>query len=323
MTGNHAFKDNNADAVNGDSASEPTYYSMVSKASHRSSDGNARHMSSHATVQSWPGLTKAFMALIGATVMAASLMGTMKIMPAMAAGDKTDHHVPIVSNEDGTVAASRSFTREPLKSNLLKESTSVGNETGGWDMSDSNLGYNLIKNADEQTKKIEAKRKAEEEQKRKDEEALKAQEQVPSSSSSNADASNSWTRSDLPDVPSSTVGRKITDEAAKLVGQHMDCTMLVSKAIYAATGIWFHGWPEDYANMPGVTEVNWKDAQPGDILIYPDGSSFDMNGRGHADHVAIYAGNGMAVHGGWNGYTVAIATADVSYQAPRVFRLQR
>lgn len=33
------------------------------------------------------------------------------------------------------------------------------------------------------------------------------------------------------------------------------------------------------------------------------------NGGAHYDHVALYVGNGQAVHGGWNGYSVALASA--------------
>jgi cell wall-associated NlpC family hydrolase len=53
--------------------------------------------------------------------------------------------------------------------------------------------------------------------------------------------------------------------------------------------------------------------QPGDLLYYSDG------GAGVA-HIAIYVGNGQAVHGGWTGYTTALASADVGsgYVAIRV-----
>ena len=35
----------------------------------------------------------------------------------------------------------------------------------------------------------------------------------------------------------------------------------------------------------------------------------DGTGGAHYDHVALYVGNGQAVHGGWNGYSVALASA--------------
>ena len=47
--------------------------------------------------------------------------------------------------------------------------------------------------------------------------------------------------------------------------------------------------------------------QPGDILIYANTGGW--NGGAHYDHVALYVGNGQAVHGGWNGYSVALASA--------------
>ena len=63
----------------------------------------------------------------------------------------------------------------------------------------------------------------------------------------------------------------------------MDCTALVSQAL-AARGINFHGWPEEYVNVPGGHVVTDGSLQPGDILIY-------------------------ANTGGWNGYSVALASA--------------
>ena len=96
------------------------------------------------------------------------------------------------------------------------------------------------------------------------------------------------------------------DRAYSLIGQSMDCTALVSQAL-AARGINFHGWPEEYVNVPGGHVVTDGSLQPGDILIYANTGGW--NGGAHYDHVALYVGNGQAVHGGWNGYSVALASA--------------
>ncbi len=74
-----------------------------------------------------------------------------------------------------------------------------------------------------------------------------------------------------------------------------------------ARGINFHGWPEEYVNVPGGHVVTDGSLQPGDILIYANTGGW--NGGAHYDHVALYVGNGQAVHGGWNGYSVALASA--------------
>ena len=74
-----------------------------------------------------------------------------------------------------------------------------------------------------------------------------------------------------------------------------------------ASGINFHGWPEEYVNVPGGYVVTDGSLQPGDILIYANTGGW--NGGAHYDHVALYVGNGQAVHGGWNGYSVALASA--------------
>ena len=67
----------------------------------------------------------------------------------------------------------------------------------------------------------------------------------------------------------------------------MDCTALVSQAL-AARGINFHGWPEEYVNVPGGHVVTDGSLQPGDILIYANTGGW--NGGAHYDHVALYVG---------------------------------
>lgn len=82
--------------------------------------------------------------------------------------------------------------------------------------------------------------------------------------------------------------QRIANAALAQVGVTQDCTMLVTNSL-AAVGIYHHGWPVSYMNLGTVTQ----NPVPGDIIVYQG-------------HVAIYIGNGMAVHGGWNGWTTAI-----------------
>lgn len=77
------------------------------------------------------------------------------------------------------------------------------------------------------------------------------------------------------------------------LGRRQDCTMLVTNAL-AAAGINFHGWPAGYFSL-GYT-VSGSEARPGDLIYY------DNAGAG-VPHIALYIGNGMAIHGGWQGST--------------------
>lgn len=227
-----------------------------------------------------------------------------------------------------TVAASRNYSR----TSLLTETVNTDNE-GEWTLGagEDGLGEALSADADAQTKKLDeekaekeaeeqaAKEKAEAEAKAEAEKKA-AEEAAAATGTDSADTSSDSTNSSADtgsSAGSSTVkttgtasskyGQKIADGALALVGGHMDCTMLATLALKAGTGIYFHGWPEDYRNFPGAVEVSLSEAEPGDILVYRDGTSYDMNGPGHADHVAIYIGGGKAVHGGWNGSNVAVA----------------
>ncbi|WP_120521202.1 NlpC/P60 family protein [Arthrobacter celericrescens] len=96
-------------------------------------------------------------------------------------------------------------------------------------------------------------------------------------------------------------GAAIAAAAYAQLGVAQDCTALASNAL-AAVGINFHGWPADYLSL-GRT-VSAAEAQPGDLIYYQNG------GMGMA-HIAVYVGNGQAVHGGWNGGTTALYSANV------------
>ena len=102
-------------------------------------------------------------------------------------------------------------------------------------------------------------------------------------------------------TPASGQGQAILSAAEGQIGVNQDCTALVSNAL-AAVGINHHGWPASYKSLG--TPVSAAEAQAGDIAYYADG------GAG-VPHVAIYAGNGQAIHGGWNGNQTVKTTANV------------
>jgi cell wall-associated NlpC family hydrolase len=96
-------------------------------------------------------------------------------------------------------------------------------------------------------------------------------------------------------------GAAIASAALSQLGVAQDCTALATNSL-AAVGIHYHGWPAGYLSL-GRT-VSAAEAQPGDLIYYANG------GMGMA-HIAVYIGNGQAVHGGWNGGTTAVFSANV------------
>ncbi|MDI3195311.1 NlpC/P60 family protein [Pseudarthrobacter sp. AL07] len=102
-------------------------------------------------------------------------------------------------------------------------------------------------------------------------------------------------------VAASGKGAAILSAAYAQLGVTQDCTMLVTNAL-AAVGINFRDWPAGYLSLG--TTVSAAEAQPGDLLYYADG------GAGVA-HIAVYAGNGQAVHGGYNGNQTVVFSANV------------
>ncbi|MGO4806266.1 NlpC/P60 family protein [Arthrobacter sp. 2MCAF15] len=99
----------------------------------------------------------------------------------------------------------------------------------------------------------------------------------------------------------SGAGATIAAAAYAQIGVSQDCTALATNAL-AAAGIHYHGWPAGYLSL-GRT-VSAAEARPGDLAYYQNG------GVGMA-HIAVYVGNGMAVHGGWNGGTTALYSVNV------------
>jgi peptidoglycan DL-endopeptidase CwlO len=104
-----------------------------------------------------------------------------------------------------------------------------------------------------------------------------------------------------PTASASGKGAAILSAAYAQLGVMQDCTMLVTNSL-AAVGINFHDWPAGYLSL-GRT-VSAAEAQPGDLIYYADG------GAGMA-HIAVYAGNGQAVHGGYNGNQTVVFSANV------------
>ncbi|MEO8222299.1 MAG: NlpC/P60 family protein [Specibacter sp.] len=102
-------------------------------------------------------------------------------------------------------------------------------------------------------------------------------------------------------VTKSGIGATIASAALAQLGVAQDCTALASNSL-AAAGINFHDWPAGYLSL-GRT-VSAGEAQPGDLIYYADG------GMGMA-HIAVYIGNGQAVHGGWDGGTTAVFSVNV------------
>ena len=100
---------------------------------------------------------------------------------------------------------------------------------------------------------------------------------------------------------SSNKGAAIYQAALAQLGTFQDCTLLVTNAL-KAVGINFHDWPAGYMSLGTVVPAS--QAQPGDLIYYANG------GTGLA-HIAVYAGNGQAVHGGWLGNQTALNTANV------------
>jgi hypothetical protein len=94
------------------------------------------------------------------------------------------------------------------------------------------------------------------------------------------------------DVPAGVGAQGIVAAAYAQLGDMQDCTALVERSLRAV------GIPagdlgtrvSEYTALGGV-EVSSGNYAPGDILIYP------------GQHVAVYVGNGQAVHGGWGGTT--------------------
>ena len=119
-----------------------------------------------------------------------------------------------------------------------------------------------------------------------------------------------------PEQTASSLGDRISSSAQELVGvtDGLWCTQVVQQALAnAGVSDAYQLWPDQYAGQYGYYT---NDPQEGDLLYYNNG------GRG-VDHIAIYIGNGQAVHGNYEGKTV-IASAYLSTAAsPQFIRVVR
>lgn len=119
-------------------------------------------------------------------------------------------------------------------------------------------------------------------------------------------------------------GSPVLQAALHYVGSHMYCDQLATMAL--VDGGYLTGTPErvfidgDYYNigvyqMPALgSYISAAEAVPGDLILYDDGGSGSM-------HVAVYAGNEKAVHGGYNGDNVVVTTVYLG-SGPRYFRVE-
>ena len=205
--------------------------------------------------------------------------------------------VPTATAAEGVTATStKSF---PSYTQVRKDLTTEATATSVED----NADWGGIENLDVPQTESQAEKDAAAAKKQAEAEAQATRDQA--NAASRNESRSSVTHSDASGSVSADAAASV-DRAYSLIGQSMDCTALVSQAL-AARGINFHGWPEEYVNVPGGHVVTDGSLQPGDILIYANTGGW--NGGAHYDHVALYVGNGQAVHGGWNGHSVALASA--------------
>jgi cell wall-associated NlpC family hydrolase len=138
-----------------------------------------------------------------------------------------------------------------------------------------------------------------------------AADTTPAPASEPAQAESSSEPAEQPAAQSSGSynGAAVVAAAKSQIGVQQDCTALVSNAL-RSVGINFHGWPADYQQL-GHT-VSAGEAKPGDLIYYAS------NGMGQS-HIAVYIGNGQAIHGGWEGGTTAQFSADLPAASSPVY----
>lgn len=101
-------------------------------------------------------------------------------------------------------------------------------------------------------------------------------------------------------------GQAIAAAALGQIGWSQDCTALASNSLQAAGINYPRHWPWEYATLG--TNVGVANAQPGDLLLY-------AAQNGNPAHIAVYIGNGQAVHGGWDGWTTKVWSTFVGQPA--------
>lgn len=118
-----------------------------------------------------------------------------------------------------------------------------------------------------------------------------------------------------PTNPYADLNARIAAAAQTLVGvtDGQWCTQVVQQALaLAGVSDAYQLWPDEYAGMYGYYT---NDPQPGNLIYY-------NNGGCGVDHIAIYIGNGLAVHGNYNGRTV-IESVYIPGGAPQFIQVCR
>lgn len=119
-----------------------------------------------------------------------------------------------------------------------------------------------------------------------------------------------------PDQTASSLGDRISSSAQELVGvtDGLWCTQVVQQALAnAGVSDAYQLWPDQYQGVYGY----YTDSPlAGDLIYYNNG------GRG-VDHIAVYIGNGQAVHGNYNGKTVIADAYQSGMGNPQYIRVVR
>ena len=119
-----------------------------------------------------------------------------------------------------------------------------------------------------------------------------------------------------PEQTASSLGDRISSSAQELVGvtNGLWCTQVVQQALAnAGVSDAYQLWPDQYQGVYGY----YTDSPlAGDLIYYNNG------GRG-VDHIAIYIGNGQAVHGNYNGKTVIADAYQNGMGNPQYIRVVR
>lgn len=108
-------------------------------------------------------------------------------------------------------------------------------------------------------------------------------------------------------VAASGAGAVVVASALAQLGVTQDCTALVRTALRSAGLPTTPMGPSAFASLGRV--ISAAEAQPGDVAYYSN------NGYG-GQHVAIYIGNGQAVHGGWLGNQTVVASVNIPTGPP-------
>jgi len=114
-------------------------------------------------------------------------------------------------------------------------------------------------------------------------------------------SSNVTTQAVTPAPAAATGGNSVMlNSAFAQLGAAQDCTVLVEQALRAAG----HSVGDLAPAQLAAYGTPVSDPQPGDMIYYADG------GMGLA-HIAIYIGDGQAIHSGWNGNQTVVQSANV------------